>query len=93
MTNRHHDLKRHMDAKHTSATALHHEGGMMDCPYVDKGCGCQGIHGFKRKDHLRDHCKRVHVRDLPTSMGGTGKRLRDLPTSMGGTGQRLPKRS
>ena len=73
MTNRQHDLKRHMGDKHTSPNKALEEGTLIDCPYA--GCGHYGIHGFKRLDHARDHSKRVHRRDLPKAMGGSGKRL------------------
>ena len=73
ITKREHDLKRHSKAKHSETDKLLARGEMMDCPY--SGCGHKGRHGFKRKDHLRDHCKRYHRRDLPKSMGGDGKKL------------------
>ena len=64
-TDRHTDLNRHYRAKHSCP-----QEEMYSCSY--KGC----TKDFKRKDHLRDHCKRVHYRDLPVEMGGTGGRLR-----------------
>ena len=69
VTKREHDLKRHNKARHAVELGLQSE--TIDCPY--DGCGHKGNHGFKRKDHLRDHCKRYHKTDLPKSMGGTGK--------------------
>ena len=72
-TSRYHDLERHKIAKHTSTNDILSSGPRLDCPYG--GCGHKGINGFKRKDHLRDHCKRYHRRDLPKSMGGSGRKI------------------
>ncbi|MDI1485251.1 MAG: nucleic acid binding [Ramalina farinacea] len=63
-TDRHTDLKRHYKAKHPGP-----RDEVFQCSY--KSCTKE----FKRKDHLRDHSKRVHYRDLPAEYGGTGKRL------------------
>ena len=72
VTSRLHDYRRHHDAKHPSTDSVKE---MIDCPYG--GCGHTGVHGFKRMDHLQDHCKRYHRRDLPVSMGGTGKKIEE----------------
>ena len=69
-TDRLHDLKRHKASKHDTPEQLHESGRLIDCPY--HGCGHTGKYGFKRKDHLRDHTRRWHKRDLPKKMGGTG---------------------
>ena len=37
--------------------------GKFDCP--GKGCGRTGEHGFFRKDHLREHLKKVHAKEIP----------------------------
>ena len=63
-TDRHTDLTRHHKAKHVPEVEKY------ECSY--KTCTKE----FKRKDHLRDHCKRVHYRDLPVEYGGTGRRLK-----------------
>ncbi|MCJ1338921.1 hypothetical protein MMC09_004210 [Bachmanniomyces sp. S44760] len=49
------DLDRHMQTVHIATK--------MDCPH--QWCGRQGQHGFTRKDHLRDHLRQVHMKDLP----------------------------
>ena len=67
VTERLHDMKRHKASKHDEGHRL------IDCPYED--CGRTGMKGFKRKDHLREHSRRWHRRDLPESMGVTGERL------------------
>ena len=63
-TDRHTDLKRHYKAKHPGP-----RDEVFQCSY--KSCTKE----FKRKDHLHDHSKRVHSRDLPVECGGTGNRL------------------
>ena len=43
---------------------------MFDCP--ERACGRQDKHGSDRKDHLREHLRKVHVKDIPK--GGKGRR-------------------
>ena len=57
------DLKRHYRAKHS---------GPQDEDYKCSYESC--TRKFRRKDHFRVHCKRVHHRDLPIEYGGTGKK-------------------
>lgn len=61
-TKRTYDLDRHYKAKHSTPEQLAERGKMYDCP--DPRCGARGKHGFKRKDHLRDHVRRLHRHDL-----------------------------
>ena len=72
MTKRPRDLERHQGAKHFTTEDLIAKGSLIDCPYG--GCGYEGRYGLKSKDHLRDHCKRYHSRDLPKSLGGSGEK-------------------
>ena len=65
-TDRRTDLRRHYIAKHPEQRD---DVFVFQCSY--RGCAKE----FKRKDHLRDHCKRVHFRELPREYGGTGRRL------------------
>ena len=60
------NLKRHHGSKHPPAKKS-------ACPYP--GCGCTGACGFSRKDHLRSHCKKIHLRELPGSVANKSKNL------------------
>ena len=48
-----------------------------DCPA--KGCGRTGKHGFDRKDHLREHLRKIHAKDIPQP----ARRRRDPPGDIG----------
>ena len=61
-TRRLYDLDRHYKAKHTTAQKPLEPGKMYDCP--DTRCAARGKNGFKRKDHLRDHVRRLHRHEL-----------------------------
>ena len=74
MTKRSYDLKRHVNAKHKSNGELAKESRMYDCPY--ERCTSKGLHGFKRKDHLRDHVRRCHMHELPNEFAGSGKKYK-----------------
>ena len=63
------DLQRHLKSKHARVSLNPETSRTFDCPYVNEGCGSEGIHGFKRKDHLKDHCRSVHHRSLLVSSG------------------------
>ncbi|KAL2045539.1 hypothetical protein N7G274_001967 [Stereocaulon virgatum] len=57
-TERQFDLERHMN-KHYPPRP----GQLLDCP--GRGCGRVGEHGFKRKDHLTEHLRKVHAKPIP----------------------------
>ena len=57
-TKRQYDLDRHQKTHFPSGP-----GEKFDCPA--RGCGRTGEHGFKRKDHLREHLRKVHAKDIP----------------------------
>ena len=40
---------------------------LIDCP--DKDCGRIGVHGFDRKDHLREHLRMHHLQDISKEKG------------------------
>ena len=65
VTNRPYDLKRHSKQKHQTNKDLAEAGKLYDCP--DTRCKARGENGFKRKDHLRDHFRRLHRHELPPS--------------------------
>ncbi len=41
----------------------HFSRAKFDCP--GRGCGRTGEHGFDQKDHLHEHLRKVHVKDIP----------------------------
>ena len=57
-TKRSYDLDRHQRTHFPSQP-----GEKFDCP--GRGCGRKGEHGFHRKDHLREHLRKVHAREIP----------------------------
>ena len=57
-TKRPYDLARHLKT-HFPAQP----GEKFDCP--GRGCGRIDEHGFDRKDHLREHLRKVHAKDIP----------------------------
>ena len=57
-TKRQYDLDRHQKTHFPSQP-----GEKFDCP--GRGCGRTGEHGFDRKDHLREHLRKVHAKDIP----------------------------
>lgn len=57
-TKRQYDLDRHQQSHLPSAPPE-----KFDCP--GRGCGRQGANGFNRKDHLREHLRKVHAQDVP----------------------------
>ena len=73
-TKRQYDLDRHLK---TYFTFYHSDqkfdclGRGYDCP--EKGCGRTGEHGFHRKDHLREHLRRVHAKDIPENSKEGGR--------------------
>ena len=56
-TKRQYDLDRHQKTHFPSQP-----GEKYDCP--GRGCGRTGEHGFDRKDHLREHLRKVHAKEL-----------------------------
>ena len=57
-TKRQYDLDRHQKTHFPSEP-----GEKFPCP--GRGCGRTGEHGFDRKDHLREHLRKVHAKDIP----------------------------
>ncbi|KAK3173595.1 hypothetical protein OEA41_006927 [Lepraria neglecta] len=53
-TERQFDLDRHMDTHFPPSVEK-----LLPCP--GRGCGRTGEHGFKRKDHLTEHLRKVHA--------------------------------
>ena len=71
-TKRQYDLDRHQKTHLSSGP-----GEKFDCP--GRGCGRTGEHGFDRKDHLREHLRKVHAKDTPKP----SRRRRDPPGDTG----------
>ncbi|KAK0517052.1 hypothetical protein JMJ35_000207 [Cladonia borealis] len=69
-TKRQYDLDRHQKTHFPSQPGEKH-----DCP--GRGCGRTGEHGFDRKDHLREHLRKVHAKDIPKQ--GRSSRSRKSP--------------
>lgn len=48
----------------------------IDCPEGAKGSFCKrvGEHGFTRYDHLREHLRKVHMKEIAKSPRGTRSR-------------------
>ena len=42
-----------------------------DCPYATKWCNRVGTNGFTRPDHLKDHLRDVHAKDIPKQKRGS----------------------
>ena len=57
-TKRQYDLDRHQKTHFPSQTSE-----KFDCP--GRGCGRTGKDGFDRKDHFREHLRKVHAQDIP----------------------------
>ena len=57
-TKRQYDLDRHQKTHFPS-----NPGEKFDC--TGRGCGRTGEYGFDRKDHLREHLRKVHGNDIP----------------------------
>ena len=58
-TKHQHDLDRHQKTHNPSPGPEE----KFDCPA--RGCGRTGKHGFDRKDHLREHLRKAHEKDIP----------------------------
>ena len=71
-TRRQYDLDRHQRVHIPSVPGEKH-----DCPR--RGCGRTGKKGFDRKDHLREHLRKVHTRDIPKQI----RRSRNSPGDLG----------
>ena len=56
------DLRKHENARHDQPEHNESIVKLFDCP--DQDCGLTGAHGFKRKDHLREHTRRRHQKEL-----------------------------
>ena len=65
-TKRPYDLDRHTASKHPSALSE-----KFDCP--GRGCGKTGEFGFNRKDHLTEHLRKVHAKDIPKNIPRRGR--------------------
>lgn len=59
MTKRQYDLDRHQKTHFPSSRP----GRKFDC--TGRGCRRTGENGFARKDHLREHLRKVHAKDIP----------------------------
>jgi hypothetical protein len=59
------DLSRHIQNRHNIGNERH------DCP--GKNCHRVGDSGFKRKDHLTEHLRKVHMKPIPKTGSGGGK--------------------
>ena len=66
-TKRQYELARHLKTHLTS----YDSDQKYDCP--ETGCGRKGEHGFHRKDHLREHLRKVHAKDLPENSKEGGR--------------------
>ncbi len=63
VSKRQYDLNRHISKKHGLATEL------SDCPR--KNCHRVGENGFKREDHLTEHLRKFHKKDIPKTGSGS----------------------
>ena len=73
LTKRQYDVERHQ--RHHQQ---HHDPPeKFDC--LGRGCGRTGDYGFDRKDHLREHMRKVHAKDMPK--GPTKQKAFDCPES------------
>ena len=49
--------------RHEKTHTTHSPEERLNCPA--RGCGRTGEYGFVRKDHLREHLRKVHAKDIP----------------------------